>query len=362
MKKRMNWILCVVMAAVMAMSTAACGSGKKEEPAETQETEETAEEQETAETEEAAEPEETAEEQAEEPAAEEQAVSEPVLMEVTAVRNAEDTLTLSIPVPYKDLVVVETPEWDEGGVQFYVSEKRSLDEAAKAGADVEGAGFLFSIASVDKDVAQDIMDNDYPGVEVFARDDDGHYYVFGHATDVRAIREEYNDETLKDWSMLNAWAWMTQGTFIRDNGLTTEGLSDQEVTAETLAYGYFRLVAGTEEGTAGSSLKLAQTACDAMRFAATHNLAYRNTDELRSAMMTAYESLTDEERTAFDENFMSVVTLLDSCMADWEGNRAQFDDAGCGDMMDLLTGTQNAWDSWDILKANTLTMGNSDGE
>ena len=46
---------------------------------------------------------------------------------------------------------------------------------------------------------KEFVDNDIPGVEVFAVDGEGNYFVYNHPTDVRVIREEdrYGAETMR---------------------------------------------------------------------------------------------------------------------------------------------------------------------
>ena len=53
--------------------------------------------------------------------------------------------------------------------------------------------------------------------------------------------------------------------------------------------------------------------------------------------------------------------LLDNCRKDWASNRAVFDDAGVAEEMDRLLADPDAVESWETLKAHTLTLGNSEG-
>lgn len=355
--------LSILMASVMVLSMAACGKAPEEKPAEEAQAEATEEAQAEEPAEEPAETQEAAAETQEAEAETQEAEAAP-LAPVVTYRDAFDTVTLSVPESINDKVTVQMPEADEDGIIFYVFENASAEAAAKLGNDDGGAGYLFSIGVTDQAYAEDLIAHDYPGVEVFAKDDTGNYYVFNHATDVRLVREDggYTDEALADWEKLNTWAWSIQGTFIADNGLSYEGVEGSELTADTFANGYFRMIGGLEEGTAGSSLELAQAACDAMTFAAVNNLGARDNDKARDLMLEAWDSLTQEEQAAFDAHFMDVVMLMDSTVADWEANKGQFEDAGCGDKMEMLVGMESARTAWDRLKSNTLTLGNSDGE
>ena len=132
--------------------------------------------------------------------------------------------------------------------------------------------------------------------------------------------------------------------------------------AEAFQDEYFRPIGQVEKGSAGSDLKLAQAAGEAAAFAVRYEMYAPDVDALRANMLEAWEGLKEEERSAFDANFMDVVELMDACLEDWEANRPLFEDAGVADelaavMYDPLTRL-----AWETLRDHTLTMGNSDGE
>ena len=133
------------------------------------------------------------------------------------------------------------------------------------------------------------------------------------------------------------------------------------VTQEMFVNDYFRVIGGFAQGTSGSSLKMAQAACDALRFAVLNRIDNMDVQTLRDTLLTAWESMTDDERNAFDANFISVLQLMNDCFADWEGARGRFDDAGVGEDMAVLLADPSAQDAWSTLSSHTLTMGNSDG-
>lgn len=130
--------------------------------------------------------------------------------------------------------------------------------------------------------------------------------------------------------------------------------------ADAFADAYFRAVAGIQEGTAGASLTEAAIACDVLGFAAGNELWMADTEILRANMLEAWESLTDEERSAFDASFPKLNDLLNSCFEEWEANRSLFDDAGVADTMEELMEDGTAEWSWGTLSANTWTLGNSE--
>ena len=74
---------------------------------------------------------------------------------------------------------------------------------------------------------------------------------------------------------------------------------------------------------------------------------------LRGRLLAAWEELDDDGRAAFSESFPGVSTLADSCFADWQGNRAVFDDAGVAGEMDALTDSLSCRDAWEKLRDAT---------
>ena len=69
------------------------------------------------------------------------------------------------------------------------------------------------------------------GSEVFGRDEDGMYYLFEHPTDVRIVRESYDnmDADMAIWSELNQWAWQEKENFMTVNpGVHAEARGNSE--------------------------------------------------------------------------------------------------------------------------------------
>ena len=130
--------------------------------------------------------------------------------------------------------------------------------------------------------------------------------------------------------------------------------------ADAFADGYFRVVAGVPRATAGASLAAAQAASDVLGFAATNELRLADVETLRANMLAAWESLTDDERMNFDENFPNLNDLVNSCYEDWEANYGRFDDAGAAETMEKLLADETAQQSWEALSAHTWTLGNSE--
>lgn len=132
-------------------------------------------------------------------------------------------------------------------------------------------------------------------------------------------------------------------------------------STQDLVKGYFNVIGSIPKGTAGASLKLAEAAVAVFRFAQDYSLAGCDISAMRDNMLNAWEKVLDEEERAnFDENFMDVVTFMDEAQKDPSSVAGQLEDAGVKADFEKLASQAGAWDNWDTLKANTLTMGNSE--
>ena len=120
----------------------------------------------------------------------------------------------SVPVPqeyferlYYGYYGVEDVETGEE-LLLVVSEGASVDEAETMGEeDAEGIGELFRISRVSEERLHELLCGDMSGIQVFAKDEEGRYYLFCTPTDVRYVREttEKMTEDINDWSELNDW-------------------------------------------------------------------------------------------------------------------------------------------------------------
>ena len=89
-----------------------------------------------------------------------------------------------------------------------VSEGASVDAAEVMGEEVtEDIGELFRIIRINEERLHDLLCGDMSGIQVFAKDGDGKYYLFCTPTDVRYVREttEKMNEDIEQWTELNEW-------------------------------------------------------------------------------------------------------------------------------------------------------------
>ena len=248
MKKRQ---MSVILAAVLTLSLAACGSGGQNTPAEAP-----AEEAPAVEAEEEAAAEETAVTAAVEETAAEAATASAQAEDVTMIENGG--MKLAVPNEYADLLIIDMPKDDPDGILFKVTEKASVEAAAKQGDDADGPGWLFSIGPVSEESAKEQFCEDMSGREIFAKAQDGSYFEMYHPTDVRLVREQYDDieKDMEQWGMLNDWAAGVGERFVADNeGLTFEKHSNTNLDIyfariaykNDLNYTISSLEAGTNE-------------------------------------------------------------------------------------------------------------------
>lgn len=134
-------------------------------------------------------------------------------------------MRLPVPTQYESLLIVNTPGTVAEGVLFEVFERASVEaEKAQGGKDV-GAGWLFSIERISETALRRKLCYDMSGEEAFAKDGKGGYYMYCHPTDVRFVRESYDniEADMAQWSELNAWGAGLPDSFIAENkGLTPE--------------------------------------------------------------------------------------------------------------------------------------------
>ena len=138
----------------------------------------------------------------------------------TTTKFTSKGFTLSIPNEYADLLIVDTTV-SEGsdGTFFSVHEKASVEASKVLWPDDETmrGGFLFGIGRVNEDQFHEMMMWGMTGADVFARDDEGNYYIYYHPTDVQLVRVEYTDADWEQWAELCEWSADADLTFLFEN-------------------------------------------------------------------------------------------------------------------------------------------------
>ena len=138
-------------------------------------------------------------------------------------------IRFEIPEEIRELVTVETEDLDEDEL-VSVDETASIEAARETGAEIPGAGWIFSISTVPEDRMKELRCGGMDGMNVFAEDEDI-YYVYNCPTDVRMIRKN-NEEMEKDqeqWSKINEWAYQE----VREEILANNPELDEEFYTNT---------------------------------------------------------------------------------------------------------------------------------
>jgi len=135
-------------------------------------------------------------------------------------------LRMEIQPKYNALVTVETPADSDRNILFSVYET-----ASREAEDYDGAGWLFAIGTVSAEKLHDMLCQDMIGAQVFAKDNEGRYYMYYHPTDVRYARATV-EEMKRDqaqWTMLCEWANGMKDRLIQSNGLEGVSFGNSEV-------------------------------------------------------------------------------------------------------------------------------------
>ena len=132
-----------------------------------------------------------------------------------------------------------------------------------------------------------------------------------------------------------------------------------ELPAEEYGKNILWPLASLETGTAGSSLKAAQTAQQILAYAATNQIWNIEPSSRTEQIRKAWGDLSDDERAAAVQNFAgegAVMELIDGTFNDYEAVRGVFEDAGVGSDMEKLSGNIYARRSWETLRAMILAL------
>ncbi len=139
---------------------------------------------------------------------------------------------LPVPEEYDALLTVETPEDDARGTLFNVTEIASREAGQKLHPGEDwGDGWLFGIRRVSREELGALLSRDMTGMDVFAKDLSGNYYLCTHPSDVRFVPEsgESSEEGWQQWMTLCAWIDRALADFIEMNpGVFAETRSQTE--------------------------------------------------------------------------------------------------------------------------------------
>ena len=125
-----------------------------------------------------------------------------------------------------------------------------------------------------------------------------------------------------------------------------------EIPSSDYADNVFKPLINMEIGSAGSSLKAAQTAEEILSFAADRQISDTEETARKAAFSEAWNSLSNEEKEVAKHNFYEeeIADLIDSAFDDYESVRGRFEDAGVSAEMEELSKNADARKSWNTLR------------
>ena len=119
---------------------------------------------------------------------------------------------------------------------------------------------------------------------------------------------------------------------------------------------YFRVVGKADQNSMDAA------AAATVRFAVDYETWGSGNDQLRENMKKAWESLTDEERTAFTKNYMTALGVVVSCIDDWDGHKEAMEKIGKAGDMEMAVYDGRSQLAWSNLFHYTYTMINPPAE
>ena len=125
-----------------------------------------------------------------------------------------------------------------------------------------------------------------------------------------------------------------------------------EIPSSDYADNVFKPLINMEIGSAGSSLKAAQTAEEILSFASDRQIGNTEESARKAAFSEAWNSLSNEEKEVVRHNFYEeeIADLIDGAFDDYESVRGRFEDAGVGAEMEELSKSEEARKSWNTLR------------
>lgn len=150
---------------------------------------------------------------------------------------------LQVPVPteYLDALVIETDleAWNTHWTPLISFSERASVEAGQLDHPGEdwGDGWLCTVARLDRIGFEDWASSAESGMTLFAKDENGIYYLMMRPTDVRLYRagDRFDDAGLDEWETLNVWADALGGEIVARSGLTPYDAAD--LFTEDYTYG-----------------------------------------------------------------------------------------------------------------------------
>ena len=153
------------------------------------------------------------------------------------------------------------------------------------------------------------------------------YVTYGTGGEVLSEEIQWEDATGR-FALADGKLLWTDSREERSTDFAFERVPALTPSAEALKECFYLPVAEQEFGTAGASLKLAQTAAELLSLVDEYRLWDTDLPALRENLLAARSMLDETALRRFDESFPAVIALMDAAFSDYDSVAGQFGDAG----------------------------------
>ena len=187
------------------------------------------------------------------------------------------------------------------------------------------------------------------------------YTAAGEGEDAQVKAEVLDEQGKGVFTLQEDGTLLWEDSYVKDAAEMKLGLSSVEApSAEELAERYFKPIAALETETAGAELKKAQAVLDTYAFCIDNAVWQMDKETLRENMLTAFESLTQEEQAAFDRIEPEITEEALRLLKEDEKLTEAYTDAGVAERLETLREDPTIRSSLGLFLAYVMTLGNSE--
>lgn len=118
----------------------------------------------------------------------------------------------------------------------------------------------------------------------------------------------------------------------------------------------FAETADFPEGTAGSSMKAAELQERFMSTVFVYGILEKEAAQMDELTQSAYDSLDEDQKAAFKENFPAFDEGVKAALEDFESVRSVYDDAGVAESMETLLAYPDMAEYWEVFSASVARL------
>ena len=109
-------------------------------------------------------------------------------------------------------------------------------------------------------------------------------------------------------------------------------------------------------GTAGSSMKAAELQERFLSTVFVYGILEKEADQMDELTQSAYDSLDEDQKAAFTENFPAIDEGVKAAIEDFESVKSVFDDAGIAESMQTLLAYPDTAEYWEVFSASVARL------